>query len=191
MGHKEDLLAGAKECLIEIGYAKTTARDIVAVSKTNLASIGYHYGSLDALMTQAMIEMVGDWGEKFAAASSEQKAKGTEAKFRAVWRQLLKLFETDGALLLASFEIGVAASRSDPLKAIFATAYADVRKELPEDFMDAEALDPKTRRAVGSLLLAIISGMTIQYLLDPEGTPTADELTLAMKTVAKAFVAKG
>ena len=58
MGHKEDLLAGAKQCLREKGYANTTARDIVAASGTNLASIGYHFGSKDALMTQAIIEMI-------------------------------------------------------------------------------------------------------------------------------------
>ena len=37
MGHKEDLLAGAKQVLVERGYANATARDIVAASKTNLA----------------------------------------------------------------------------------------------------------------------------------------------------------
>ena len=191
MGHKEDLLAGAKAALIERGYANTTARDIVAASHTNLASIGYHYGSLDALLTQAMIDMMGEWGSKFAEASAEQKAKSTEAKFRAVWGALLKLFETDRALAIASFEIGVQAVRSPELRAIFAEVYEGVRRDLPEDFLDPEKLDAKTRRAVGSLLLAIISGVTVQVLLDPEGAPTADELTLAMKTIAKAFMAKG
>ena len=190
MGHKEDLLAGAKTMLMERGYANTTARDIVAVSHTNLASIGYHFGSLDALLTQAMIDMMGDWGGKFEAAAAEQKAKGTEAKFRAVWKQLFKLFETDRALMIASFEIAVQAARSDELKAIFAATYPMVRNELPDDFLEIDRLDPKTRRAVGGLLLAIISGVTVQVLLDPEGAPTADDLTLAMKTIAKAFTDK-
>lgn len=51
MGHREDLLEGAKRCLLEKGYARTTARDIGAASGTNLASIGYHYGSKEALST--------------------------------------------------------------------------------------------------------------------------------------------
>ena len=33
MGHREDLLAGAKRSLYEKGYAGTTARDIVAAEK--------------------------------------------------------------------------------------------------------------------------------------------------------------
>jgi len=53
MGHREDLLAGAVRCLREKGYAHTTARDIVAASGTNLASIGYHYGSTKALLNAA------------------------------------------------------------------------------------------------------------------------------------------
>jgi AcrR family transcriptional regulator len=187
MGHKEDLLAGAKRVLIERGYSNTTARDIVAASQTNLASIGYHYGSLDKLLTQAMMEMMGEWGDKFAAASAEQKGKDAEARFRAVWKALFKLFETETALAQASFEIGLQALRSDELKAIFAATYADVRNTMPADFLGPEPLEPKTRRAVGSLLLAIISGVTIQVLLDPKGAPTADDLTLAIKTIARAF----
>ncbi|MGH3839469.1 MAG: TetR family transcriptional regulator, partial [Pseudonocardiaceae bacterium] len=41
MGHREALLDGARRCLLERGYARTTARDLVAASGTNLASIGY------------------------------------------------------------------------------------------------------------------------------------------------------
>ena len=188
MGHKEDLLAGAKQVLVERGYANATARDIVAASKTNLASIGYHYGSLDTLLTQAMIEMMGEWGGKFEGAASQPGVVGSEAKFRAVWRALFKLFETDRPLLLASFEIATRAERSEDLKAIFAETYIEVRNELPDDFLDLDKIDAKTRRAVGGLLLALISGITVQYLLDHKGTPNADELTLAMKTIAKAFV---
>jgi AcrR family transcriptional regulator len=188
MGHREDLLAGAKACLIDRGYANTTARDIVAVSHTNLASIGYHFGSKDALLTEAMIEMMGEWGELFATAAAEASAKGSEAKFRNVWKRLLKLFETDRPVLIASYEIAVQAARNDALKAIFAKAYVEVRNELPNDFLDIEKMDARTRKAVGGLLLAIISGMTVQFLLDPAGTPTAEDLTLAMKTIARAFL---
>lgn len=63
MGHREDLLEGAKRCLLEKGYARTTARDIVAASGTNLASIGYHYGSKEALLNLAFLKVTEEWGE--------------------------------------------------------------------------------------------------------------------------------
>ena len=93
--------------------------------------------------------------------------------------------------MMASFEIGVQAARSEELQAIFAQAYEEVRRDIPDDFLDLGDLDPKTRRAVGSLLLALMSGVTVQVLLDPKGAPTAEDLTLGMKTIAKAFTAKG
>lgn len=57
MGHREDLLEGAKRCLLEKGFVRTTARDIVKESGANLASIGYHYGSKDALLAQAYVAL--------------------------------------------------------------------------------------------------------------------------------------
>ncbi|MGH4006514.1 MAG: TetR family transcriptional regulator, partial [Pseudonocardiaceae bacterium] len=44
MGNREDLLAGAKRCLYEKGYGRTTARDIAAAAGgVSLAAIGYHF----------------------------------------------------------------------------------------------------------------------------------------------------
>jgi AcrR family transcriptional regulator len=190
MGHKEELLAGAKKCLLELGYANTTARDIVKASNTNLASIGYHFGSKDALLTEAMMDLIGEWGDKFAAAAAGPATKTTEARFRTVWRQVLTLFETDRKVLLASFDIAVRAARAPELQAIFAASYPEVRLGLADDFLGLSALDGKTGKAVGGLLLALLSGMTVQYLLDPEGAPTAEDLTLGMKTIARAFMGK-
>ena len=190
MGHKEDLLAGAKKCLVELGYARTTARDIVNASHTNLASIGYHFGSKDALLAEAMMELVAEWGEKFSAAANEGSARTSEAKFRATWRQILNLFETDRATMMASFDIAVQAARTDELKRVFVQMWPHARASLVDDFLVVDKLDPRARIAVGGLLLALISGMTVQYLIDPDGAPTADDLTLGMKTIAKAFAQK-
>jgi len=104
MGHKEDLLEGAKKCLVEIGYAQTTARDIVKMSGTNLASIGYHFGSKDALMFHAMIAMVGEWAEKIDAGAPLPPSATSAERFRARWERLISLFVEDRNVLVASFE---------------------------------------------------------------------------------------
>ncbi|GAA5003457.1 hypothetical protein GCM10025734_40840 [Kitasatospora paranensis] len=64
MGNREDLLAGAKRCLYEKGYGRTTARDIASAAGVSLAAIGYHYGSKEALLTQATIQALGEWGTR-------------------------------------------------------------------------------------------------------------------------------
>jgi AcrR family transcriptional regulator len=186
MGHKEDLLEGAKAVLMERGYANTTAREIVAKSQTNLASIGYHYSSLDALLTTAMMEMMEAAGDKFAPPESAS-AKGGAARFRAAWRQVLKTLESDRALMILSYELGAQAIRSEELRVIFAENFEQVREETPAGFLDVSKLDAKTRRAVGSIILALISGLTVQHLLDPKGAPNAEEITLAIKAIGRAI----
>src|SRR5262245_63379075 len=94
MGNREALLAGAKRCLIEKGYARTTARDIAAASGVSLAAIGYHFGSKDALMNQAIYEFVGEWGEEV------QRALGAEGGLDA---EPLKGFESILGRTIESF----------------------------------------------------------------------------------------
>src|SRR5438874_13599388 len=106
MGNREDLIAGAKRCLIEKGYARTTARDIAAASGVSLAAIGYHYGSKEALMNRAVYEAVGDWSEGFeqALAAADPKATALE-RVELLWRHMVESFQTSRRLWLAQFEL--------------------------------------------------------------------------------------
>ena len=94
VGNREDLLAGAKRCLIEKGYARTTARDIAAASGVSLAAIGYHFGSKEALMNQAIYEFVGEWGDEV------ERALGAEGALDA---DPLKRFESIIGRTIESF----------------------------------------------------------------------------------------
>ena len=60
MGNREALIEGAKTCLMEKGYNRTTARDIATAAGVSLAAIGYHFGSKDDLMNEAMPLKVGN-----------------------------------------------------------------------------------------------------------------------------------
>src|SRR4051812_49330795 len=62
--HRDALLDAAKRLLRERGYARITARDLVAASGTNLASIGYHFGSKEALLNEAIAASFGEWTER-------------------------------------------------------------------------------------------------------------------------------
>lgn len=187
MGHREDLLQGAKKCLREIGYADTTARDIVAASGTNLASIGYHFGSKDALVTQAIIELLGDWGDKFIQPQGEASLSYRE-RFRLSWSTLLESIESDRDLALASFESFSPSARQPELGALVAEGQEQGRVAFGEDFSDPkQPADEKTRHAIGSVMLAITSGLIAQKLIDPKRAPGADEILLAFEYIAGAL----
>jgi AcrR family transcriptional regulator len=75
VGNREDLLKGARECLLEKGYLQTTARDISNASGVGLAAIGYHFGTKEALLQEAMVEANQEWGQRLAAARGRLLAR--------------------------------------------------------------------------------------------------------------------
>ena len=73
MGNREALLEGAKRCLLEKGYSRTTARDIAEAAGVSLAAIGYHYGSKESLLEQAFMVAMEEWFD------DEKQESGQEA----------------------------------------------------------------------------------------------------------------
>ncbi len=181
-------MRGAKKCLLELGYARTTARDIVAASGTNLASIGYHFGSKDALMAAAMMELMGDWGDRFSPPSMRDVEMSSLQRFSGAWQRLIEQFAADPQLLIASFEIFAQIQRLPNLKAMLAGAYEQLRGELALDFLTPTPdLEGKRFRAVSSLLLALLSGLAAQYLADPERAPTVDEIVDGLRYIGRSL----
>jgi AcrR family transcriptional regulator len=189
MGHREDLLAGAKRCLYERGYARTTARDIVAASGTNLASIGYHYGSKEALLNAALIEATSAWGDEMAAAIAASSAGAADAdpyrRFELAWDAVLATFERHRSMLSAHFEAVVQGVHEGDVRDFLDKALDEGRYGLAELFygLDREA-DGETAWAVGCFVNALLTGLMAQWLIAPDRAPTAKQLSAALRTMA-------
>lgn len=183
MGHREDLLAGAKKLLLEKGYARTTARDIVKASGTNLASIGYHYGSKEALLNQALISAIEDWGEQLRKALVESTAEeaGPIERFEAVWTRITDSFGEHGGLWAANFEVFAQIDRVPELRESLAEGLERARRGLAEMFQDlAPDGDPY---ALGAFYQALLTGVMAQWLVDPEHAPTGRDLGTALRAI--------
>lgn len=186
MGHREDLLASAKRCLAERGYARTTARDLVKDSGTNLASIGYHFGSKDALLHEAMMEAITEWGaevEDTLVADLDADAPPFE-RFVATWSRIIRSFTTHRMLWIATVEALTQAERSPEVREFVGEALQRGREGFPVLFQ-IEAVPPANRQAVGSVLQALMTGVGVQWLIDPKRAPSARDLALALSTVAR------
>jgi AcrR family transcriptional regulator len=202
MGHREELLKGAKRALYEKGYARTTARDIVALSGTNLGSIGYHYGSTEALMTAAMISAMDDWGDQVANALSgpapDSPAPDSPApdepagdgggsdRMIAFWRRVIGSITSHRALWLASVEVMIQAEHNPELRALLADGIQQGRQGMaalltgrPED-----QIDRVTVRTLGSIQMAVLSGVLTQWLTDPATAPTAEEIVAGLRALS-------
>jgi AcrR family transcriptional regulator len=190
MGHREDLLAGAKQCLLEKGYARTTARDIVAASGTNLASIGYHYGSKDALMRKALIASVEEWGAGFTDVpgdgSNRAAADGEPLEhFAATWDRILQHIATERQFIAAQVEVLGLLPRDAALR----EAVGEARPEGGEGLVAAfegvpdTEVGPEAARVVGSFYQALLTGLMVRSLISPDTMPTGRDLATALRRV--------
>jgi AcrR family transcriptional regulator len=189
-GNREKLLRAATACLRDKGYADTTARDLVAVSGANLASIGYHFGGKEALLNEAVAESTRAWArlieEEVLTGPPEGPAKDT----RRVLAASVDRFDEFEPYLRSFVEAFPPALRSADLRESIALAYEDVRaagRAMLERLAEAEgsALDPKVARTLASLMVALCDGLILQWLLDREAVPSGDEIADALRFVAR------
>ena len=189
MGHREDLLAGAVRCLREKGYAHTTARDIVAASGTNLASIGYHYGSTKALLNAAVLAAMDDFGQQMAQAIGDLDADATTLeRFERFWTHIIDSFRTSNQVWLATFDIFTVAQRDPDVRAAVADGLEDARMLWARMLYGVDA-DDRQARAIGSLHQALVSGVLVQWLIDPERAPSPAELAAGLQAMADQLTA--
>src|SRR4051794_4389396 len=103
MGNREDLVAGATRCLFEKGYAGTSARDIATASGVSLAAIGYHFGSKESLLTEALQQALKDWGDRIEALLPAPDSGPVD--FVATWTGVIDSFAENRRLWALQFEL--------------------------------------------------------------------------------------
>jgi AcrR family transcriptional regulator len=189
MGNREDLLAAAKHCLYDKGYAHTTARDIAAASGVSLAAIGYHFGSKEALLNAARIEAIGEWADELGRALAADRAPDATPieRFEAVWARMIELFDAHRPLWTASFEMLAQLDHAPEVRKAVADAQQRARRGLAALFHDLDpAADERLAWVVGSFYLALLPGVMAQWLIDPEHAPSARDLADALRAIVAA-----
>ncbi|MFG2783087.1 TetR/AcrR family transcriptional regulator [Streptomyces prunicolor] len=183
MGHREDLLEGAKRCLLEKGFARTTARDIVKESGTNLASIGYHYGSKDALLAQAYVALVDDmsfeWGDRL------EGAPGSLERFRDLWSNVVASLREPGSMWRLSAEIMAMGGQLPEARDQLSRAQREGGRGLVSLLMGVpeEEVSDETADTLGSFYMIVMSGLIMQWTFDPKTAPDAEQLTEGLRQV--------
>ncbi len=193
MGNREDLIAGAKRCLIEKGYAHTTARDIASASGVSLAAIGYHFGSKDALMNQAIYEAIGDWGDEVERALTEEGVPTDDPvrRFESIMERTIASFGgPGGGLWAAQIELVSLLGHNEELRAFLASVQGDAAAGLAELFLGIDpAQDPESARTAGSVLHAMFIGVMVKWVMNPKQALSARELAEGLRIIAKHMAA--
>jgi AcrR family transcriptional regulator len=187
MGNREDLLAGAKRCLYEKGYAHTTARDIATASGVSLAAIGYHYGSTEALLNAALIQALEDWGNELGrtlAVGHDHDATPMQ-RFESYWTRVIESFASHRHMLVGSVEALAQIDRAPEVRRVLAEGLRDSRALWALLFQNIDAAtEEKKALAVGSFYQALLSGVIVQWLIDPEHAPSGRDLADTLRTIA-------
>lgn len=188
--HRERLLDGAIECLRTTGYSRTTARDIAAASDASLASIGYHFGSKEALLNEAIIRTCEQLATRLGEAALAASDASPLEQLAASWLATLSSFDEMRPVLVGFVEAVGQSAWSEELREQMAAHYRHVRLTITEivssslgPSVEAAGADPKV---VASYLIAVSDGLMLQWLLDPEETPTGEELVATLSVALNA-----
>jgi AcrR family transcriptional regulator len=189
MGHREDLLEGAKRCLLAKGFVRTTARDIVKESGTNLASIGYHYGSKDALLAQAYVALVEGMGDAFGGDGTvDETEPGSLERFERVWSDIIGTMKEPGSVWRLSMEVLALGDRLPEVRDRLAAAQREAGRGLVPLLMGGreEDVSDETADTVGMFYVTLMTGLIAQWTFDPGTAPGSDQLAAGLRRVVEA-----
>ncbi|HVT98547.1 MAG TPA: TetR/AcrR family transcriptional regulator [Acidobacteriaceae bacterium] len=188
-GNRDALLLAAKQCLLEKGYNRTTARDIAALAGVSLAAIGYHFSSKEALLTEALLLAFGEWDQDLQQTLRTAVPTDTDPakRFEVIWETIMATFETHRALWVANFELFAQIVAQPAAREVIVGKLHVARAGLAAMFLnqDESTIDDRTVRTVGTFLHVLLSGVVLQWLMDPSSALSARNLTVALRDIAQ------
>ena len=86
---------------------------------------------------------------------------------------------------LATFDIFAVAQRDPDVRAAVADGLEDARTLWARVLYGVDDADEQRARAIGSLHQALVSGVLVQWLIDPERAPSPAELAQGLQAIAE------
>lgn len=186
---REALIEGAIECLRERGFARTTAREVVAAAGVNLGAIGYHFGSMDALLAEAVASVFRRWLTRIQTSVVLDEQTTFEDLLLQVCTEAAKVFRADSGLAAAFLEGIAQAERSPALRRRMNEDYQRLRDEIAALLQTAlgERFPEDKRAGIGSIFMAIDVGLMAQALLDPRSVRHPEDVVDSLSAFAALF----
>ena len=188
LSNRDALLLAAKKCLLEKGYNRTTARDIASTAGVSLAAIGYHFSSKETLLTEALLLAFDEWDQDLQRAlrAAIPSSIAPAGRFETIWAKIIATFETHRPLWAANFEIFAQMVSQPEARKIIADKLYLARAGLAAMFLnlDEKAVDQRTVRTIGNFLHVLLSGLILQWLIDPPSALSSKDLTEALRDIA-------
>ena len=161
--NRSHLIEGTLRCLERLPPEAVTARAIADESGANLASITYHFGSKDGLVTAAVVEGLDRWLAEIARRLEVVEADDPPARFRLAF-EAVDAGRRRHAGLARTFLAAMAKAQHDTrVRALLAAGFQRARG----DVADVLGLgSDEAGRDAGALVLALFDGLLFQTLVD-------------------------
>jgi AcrR family transcriptional regulator len=187
MGNREKLLDGALQCLLEKGYAATTARDIATTAGVSLAAINYHFRTTDALLDEALRRALDQWGDELERAlTGGPDVADAQERFVAIWDRVIASVAQHRSLWTTQFEVVTVLGRQAAPESPWAAAQVEAEGALAALFHGIDpAEEPEVARTVGGLYQALLAGVVVQHLVAPQCAMSGRDLAFALRTLCQ------
>ncbi len=170
------LLAAAQRLLARGGFPALSLSAVAAEAGESKASIGYHFGNKDGLIT-ALVDSLAHDANRELIRETRELPPG-EGRVRALVDGEARIV-ADEASFQSFFEVLPHALRDESLRERVAALYEGYRETvvrcLGPESEAAAAGRPKAdraeadRRPFATLMIALVDGLAVQHGLDPEG----------------------
>lgn len=173
--NREALLRGARTCLNQKGYARTRARDVAAAAGVSTSAIGYHFGTTDELLVAALLDGLEEWSTQLDALLHDIPRHPIRERIAQSWARAVESFAGYRGLLAASFELIARADDDPETQRKLRAAVIGARRELARQLLGIDpTADAEIADQAGAFCYALLSGLTVQWLVDPDGLPDPD-----------------
>ena len=162
--NRSNLIEGTLRCLERLPPERLTTRAIVAESGANLASIAYHFGSKDGLVTEAVIEGLDRWLAEVASGLDDLMSHEPAARFRRA-AEVIETSRQRHVGLARNFVGALAKAQYD--SRIRDSLAAGFRRTRPNVASLLGLGNDQAGQDAGGLVLALFYGLLLQVLLDP------------------------
>jgi AcrR family transcriptional regulator len=185
--NRAQLIEGTLRCLERLPPERITARVIAAEAGANIASITYHFGSKDNLVTVAAVEGLDRWLGDIADRLGDLASQTMATRFRRAWA-IMEESRQRHTGLARNFVGALAKAQHDHrVRELLASGFRDTRPTLAAVLGLGD--DPAGHDAAG-LVLSLFHGLLIQILLDPTLAIDGDRMEAAQIRLRKILPAK-
>lgn len=158
-----------------------TAREVTRRAHANLASIGYHFGSMHGLVTEALVLEVEELvAPVLGLLASERDATSRAGDAVVLLNETFATIRTRVPAYLAALAV---VPHEPAVRTRLAAVVADIRGRLAADIERQAAaaalpgwVDPV---AMASLVVAVVTGVVVAAALEPTAPPGTDHEAVA------------